>query len=299
MSLSKPMLAGTLENIADAKLPALCSVKLDGIRCLIIDGKAVSRKLKSIPNTYIRNLLEKDLGHLTLDGELLIPGKPFNDVSSAVMSFEGEPKFEFWIFDYIKDDLNKPYHKRMTDLGALSLPSYCKKVLPRAVNTHEELSGIEELWTSQGYEGVMLRSLNSPYKCGRSTLREGYLLKIKRFEDSEAIILGFDEKLHNANEATIDELGHTKRSSHQANMIPCGTLGAFVVRDIKTNIEFRVATGMDDATRALVWANREQYLNKIVKYKHQPAGAKKIEGQDSVPRFPVWLGFRNENDLSD
>lgn len=295
--ITKPILASALEKIEEAKLPALATPKFDGIRCLIINGKAVSRKLKPIPNKYIREKLEQDLAGLELDGELLIPNKPFNEVSSAVMSFDGEPEFEFWVFDYINDDLKTPYHVRMTELGALSLPSYCKKVLPRVVNTHEELVSIEQLWTTQGYEGVMIRSMNAPYKCGRSTVREGYLLKIKRFEDSEAVVLGFDEKLHNANEATIDELGHTKRSSHQANMIPCGTLGAFLVRDIHTGVEFRVATGMDDATRDMIWKDKDKYLNKLVKYKHQPAGAKVVEGQASVPRFPVFLGFRSEDDM--
>jgi len=143
----------------------------------------------------------------------------------------------------------------------------------------------------EGYEGVMIRTPNSPYKCGRSTSREGYLQKIKRFTDSEAAIIDFEEREHNANEATTDLLGHTKRSSHQENMVKTGTLGALRVRDVKTQVEFKIGTGYDDALRQEIWDNKDKYSKLLVKYKSQASGAKE------APRFPVFIGFRNENDL--
>jgi hypothetical protein len=41
----------------------------------------------------------------------------------------------------------------------------------------------------QGLPNDSRRSPHSPYKCGRSTEREAWLLKIKRFEDAEAVVL--------------------------------------------------------------------------------------------------------------
>lgn len=290
------MLASEVEDVAKLTYPQLITPKIDGIRCLIIDGKAVSRKFKAIPNHHIRNTLERDLAHLQLDGEIIV-GTTFNESSSAVMSHDGEPEFTFLVFDYIDEALTKPYHERMTALGLLKLPAYCKKLLPHVVNSADEMNATETIWTSQGYEGVMTRGVNSPYKCGRSSVKEGYLLKIKRFADSEATILGFEEKMSNKNIAEKDAFGRTKRSKKKEGMVGANTLGAFIVKDVITNVEFRVATGLTDEMRDMIWKDRDSYLGKLIKYKHQPSGAKVVEGQASVPRFPVFLGFRSEDDL--
>jgi DNA ligase-1 len=289
------MLSGTLDDIADAKFPLLATPKLDGIRCLIIDGKALSRKFKAIPNHHIRQSLEASLDGLVLDGELMINGANFNGVQSGVMSEDGTPNFEYWVFDYVTD-LSKPYHQRMTELGALSLPKFCKKVLPVVVNNVEELVQLETAWLAQGFEGVMLRSMKSPYKNGRSTLREHYLLKLKQFKDSEAKVIGFIEQLHNSNEAEVDELGHTKRSKAQDGMIPAGTLGKFVVVEVGDTPwkgkEFFVGTGegLTAELRKEIWNNQDKYQDKLITYKYQPHGVK------DLPRLPIWRGFRDERD---
>ena len=51
-----------------------------------------------------------------------------------------------------------------------------------------------------GFEGAMVRSLDGRYKNGRSTLREGLLLKVKPWKDSEAEILEVYEMMRNENE---------------------------------------------------------------------------------------------------
>ncbi len=43
----KPMLSHTIEDTSKIKFPVLVSQKLDGIRCLIINGVAVSRNSKA------------------------------------------------------------------------------------------------------------------------------------------------------------------------------------------------------------------------------------------------------------
>src|SRR6185312_2133715 len=114
--------------------------------------------------------------------------------------------------------------------------------------------------------------------------------KLKRFEDSEATIIGFEERMQNNNEATEDAFGHTKRSSHKDNLVPSNTLGTLLVKDIKNGVEFGLGTGFDDKIRKLIWDNKEKYLGKIVTYQYQ-----KIE--KDRPRFPSWKGFRDERDL--
>jgi DNA ligase 1 len=139
---------------------------------------------------------------------------------------------------------------------------------------------------------VMLRHRSGPksrYKFGRSTAKEGTLLKLKRFTDDEAVIVGFEEELFNGNAAVVDELGHTKRSSHQENMVGKGRLGAMVCKT-RDGVEFRIGTGFVASQRQELWDTRSSLVGKLVKYKHFPIGAK------TAPRFPVFLGFRSEID---
>ncbi len=89
----KPMLAATLDKLEDVKFPVLVQPKLDGIRCLIVNGEAVSKEFKPIPNKSIQSLLAGLPDGL--DGELVIAGieTDFSDAQSAIMSEEGEPDF--------------------------------------------------------------------------------------------------------------------------------------------------------------------------------------------------------------
>ena len=48
------------------------------------------------------------------------------------------------------------------------------------VQAPTQLADWEQRYLAQGYEGVMLRHPAGPYKPGRSTAREAWLLKLKR-----------------------------------------------------------------------------------------------------------------------
>lgn len=289
--ITKPMLAETCEDLAALKFPVLATPKLDGIRCLVKGGKALSRSFKPIANAHIQALVSKLPDGL--DGELMLRDrtKTFQDVSSAVMSEDGEPDFVYNVFDFVRGDLSLAYRTRMELLEALPVPEFVQKVLPRMILNRSDLNLFEKKVLEQGYEGVMVRSVDGPYKCGRSTVKEGFLLKIKRFKDSEAEILGFVEQMHNANEAKKDELGHTKRSKTKAGLVGAGTLGALKVRDLKSGVEFEIGTGFTAEQREIIWMNPLEVEKKIVKYKFQEIGVK------DKPRCPVFLGFRDARDL--
>jgi DNA ligase-1 len=295
----KPMLAVTCEDAATLKYPVLATVKLDGIRCLVVDGKAVSRKFLPIPNRFIRAQIEQNCPN-GFDGEIMIPGADFNTVQSLVMREEGEPGFEYHVFDYVERGIDRPYEVRMADLQTLEehmIAPFVRMVLPVRVESIKELNAFEEKALADGHEGVMVRSPDGPYKNGRSTLKEGYLLKIKRFADSEAVVIGFEEKLTNTNEKTRDELGNAKRSSHKVNLVPAGTLGTLLMKIEATGVEFGIGTGFDAATRQEIWDNRHKYLGAFVTFSHQPSGAKSLE-EGGKPRFPVFKGFRSAEDMS-
>lgn len=295
--ITRPLLAATLEDISTLKFPVLATPKLDGIRVLKVGGKAVTRKFKPIPNKYIRELLEKHLPD-GVDGEIMTSGT-FNDIQSKVMSHDGEPEFTFYAFDYVKDALTKPYKDRILDmLGALeasvrdSALSFTVYLLtPVLINTAQELLDFESKCLAQGFEGVMVRQPDGKYKCGRSTPKEQILMKLKRFLDAEAIVIGFEEKMHNENKQETDEFGLSKRSSKKDGLQPANTLGAIIVEDVKTGVKFGIGSGFDDELKLEIWKNRSKYLNKLVKYKYQSVGIK------DAPRFPVFLGFRSKLDI--
>jgi len=295
--ITKPMLAGKCKDRSKIKYPVLATPKLDGIRCLKLNFHAVSRTFKPIPNQFIREAIESEFPE-NVDGEIMIPGLAFGTATGIIMSGKNANPtdagaFQFWVFDILPAgcELNTPYSKRMQFLMELPPTPHMVKILPVWINNEGELLIFEEQCLADGYEGAIIRDPNGPYKCGRSTEKEGYLLKIKRFEDSEARIIGFVEKVHNTNEAKQDAFGHTERSSHKDGMVNAGVLGALRVQDIHTNVIFELGTGFDDTTRKEIWTNQPEYLDRIVKYKHQPYGAK------DLPRFPVFLGIRSKDDM--
>lgn len=295
--ITRPLLASTLEDVDTLKFPVLATPKLDGIRVLKIDGKAVTRTFKHLPNKHIRELLEKHLPD-GVDGELMTPGT-FNDIQSKVMSFDGEPEFTFYAFDYVKDSLIRPYKDRMLDMvNALesvvkdSTLSFSINLLtPVLVRTMEELLELESQCLEQGFEGVMLRQPDGKYKCGRSTPKEQILMKLKRFHDAEAKVIGFEEKMQNENVQERNEFGLAKRSSKKDGLIRANTLGSLVVEDLKTGVKFGIGSGFDDELKKEIWLHQRKYKNKIVKYKYQSVGVK------DAPRFPVFLGFRSKLDM--
>lgn len=298
--IKRPILAEKIEpsELENLKYPVLVSPKLDGIRCLIVDGKALSRSFKPIPNLFIQSLLSKQEFN-GLDGELVLEGKTFNETQSIVMSESSEPvDFVYYCFDYVgKNGLNHPFELRLKDLEEVVQGSNNKWMVtvPQLLaHSSETIITTEATFLSQGYEGLMIRGCDSPYKNGRSTKKEAYLLKLKKFEDAEAVVVGFVEATTNTNELEVNELGLSKRSHKKAGKIRAGYLGAFLVKDLKTGTEFEIGTGdgLTKDLRAYIWGNQDKYLNKLIKYKHQPSGSK------DKPRFPVWLGFRDERDLN-
>lgn len=270
------------------------SPKLDGIRCVIKDGIAYSRTLKPIRNDHVQQTLRR-LAKEGYDGELVVgPAygeEVFNRTSRGVMSGGGTPDFTYWVFDNftLRGRFDERLLQLMEDLrgdeGQLD-SSPVKLLAQRAILKLEELQEAETAFVDQGYEGAILRLASAPYKFGRSTLRERYMLKLKRFMDGEARIIGFQEKFINANEATRDARGYQVRGSSKEGKIPANTLGALIVEDLK-NKEwiFNVGTGMDDSLRAHIWARREQYEAKIIKYRYLPVGTK------DLPRHPSLVAF--------
>jgi len=283
-------------DLAELTYPLIASPKLDGIRCLVRDGVALSRKLLPIPNRYVQYLAQS-WPH-GLDGELIV-GNPcapdvYNRTQSAVMSIEGEPEAVLVSFDRW-DQPDVPFQDRLAAVGRMVNTAEAAKnlwYLPHWImNTPEDLADYEVQSVDMGYEGVMTRKPDGIYKYGRSTLKQELLLKVKRFVDSEAVILGMTEMMHNQNEATVDELGHTKRSHAKGGLVPAGCMGRLLVSDARSGVSFEIGSGFTFNQRQEIWESEQDMVGRVVKYKYQPHGMK------DKPRLPIFLGFRDPRDM--
>lgn len=297
--ISKPMLAASLETIDSIKFPVYATPKLDGIRCLKVGGNIVSRSFKPIRNAELSAAV-KGLLPDGSDGELIMGGT-FQNTTSMVMSAGktiGNEKAYFYWFDFLLNDPKKPYLERINDMkkyveehpNILSAsPVKIVPLIPIEINTPDELIKFEADVIAQGFEGVMLRSASGPYKFGRSTLKEGFLVKMKKFDDDEAVITGFSELQKNTNEKTKDEFGYAKRSTHKDGKIVQDTLGSL---DVNWNgVHFSIGSGFTAEQRKEFWNVRDTLVGKIAKFKYFAIGIKE------APRFPTFLGFRDIDDM--
>jgi DNA ligase-1 len=293
----RPMLAAKIkEDIEDLPYPLYASPKIDGIRALTINGKLYSRTLKPIPNKYTQQYFA-GLPE-GLDGELVVgdPCDPnlMQQCMSGLMSFEGTPAVSFHLFDTFSNP-SYPYWRRLEIIQAwqksCGIPNL-KIVEQTLIHTPETLLEYEAHQLRLGFEGVILRTPTSRYKFGRSTFREAYLLKLKRYTDGEAVVVGFEELEHNLNEQERDELGYAKRSHQQAGKVPGGVLGALLCQDLETGQDVRLGTGFTAAERLHIWENQSSYLGLCVTYKHFA-----VTGVKDKRRQPVFKCFRDLRDV--
>lgn len=293
----RPMLAVKAE-LDQLVFPLFASPKLDGIRCMIMeDGQVLSRSGKPIPNQFVSTVLSQESRYRGLDGELIVGDPAAHDVyrvtESGVMTIAGEPDFKLWAFD--SHDRETAYVDIYNSFSKFQSPTGRVDILHQTLLTNvDEALHYEEQTLALGYEGVILRRPNSPYKYGRSTLKEGFLLKLKRRVSMEARVVGAEEEMLNTNEAVRNSLGYTERSTAKEGLVGKGRLGALVVADLEDETRvFRVGTGFSAAERSLLW---QEYLNgrlvgKIVTLDHFPIGVK------DLPRHASFKGFRTELDL--
>ena len=286
----RPML-GVNVDLDKLQFPIYASTKLDGVRAIVDNGIVYSRTGKPIPNKEVQKRFSNYHG---LDGELIVDNPTDKNVYkhtvSGVMTKEGTPNVIFNVFDIWNSKEN--YYSRDKELFKYNNIPYINIVNQHLITNIKELEEYELKVLSQGYEGVMIRKPDTLYKNGRSTIKSGELLKLKRFSDSEGIIKYCLPLMHNNNEAIIDELGYTSRSTCKDNKIADEMLGSFVVENLKNpNMIFNIGSGFTKQERIDFWNKREELIGKIVTYKYFTVG------MQNLPRFPIFKGFRDRIDI--
>jgi len=310
----KPMLASDWDK-TKVVFPCIVQPKIDGVRGVNFFGTLTGRSLKKHGNKHVTSQFSRS-EFVGLDGELAVANvPPYEDrlcslTTSALSTFAGEPEVHWWVFDFVTPmTKDLPYEERLVLLAehivehGLHLKGV--RIIPwtTAYNL-EQLEKYDQELLELGYEGTIIRKPNAVYKYGRSTIREGGLLRIKRFIEEEAMVVGFTEGDHNANEAQTNELGQTERSTHKENMIPNGMIGNLICEALKDvyddsgkllitcGQQITVGPGkLDHNERKYYFEHPDKIIGRVVKFKFFPKGIK------DKPRFPTFQSFRTTSDI--
>lgn len=290
----KPLLSCEVP-LDKVNFPIYVSTKFDGIRALVIDGVIYSRSLKPIRNKHVQKLFGKP-EYNGLDGELIVGDIYAKDVfqktTSGVMSEDGEPEVTYYVFDIFTNN-TETYKERLYNLNdkfVLDQHPHVVATQQLYIQTKEELTTLLSKEKVKGGEGLIGRNPKGKYKYGRSTPKEQFSMKFKFFEQEEFEVVGFNERMHNTNEQTRDELGYAERSSAKEGLVPMNTLGSLVLKYKETT--FSCGTGFDDTLRQEIWDNKAYYLGKLASIRYMSVGSK------DLPRVPSFQGFRHSDDIS-
>ena len=264
----KPMLACSVTptQLSELKYPVLVQPKYDGIRCTVTCEGALTRTGKPIPNKVLAERLSRCCC-VGWDLEL-VAGKHdkdvFNRTQSIVMSHKhaDTDTVNFLVFDLVSNETAQNRWQSLAD-GDIK----CKRASVVPSVTCENSEQVEHWlarWCGEGYEGLMIRGVNSLYKAGRGTLKDLSLIKLKPREDAEAVVEGI-----------------TQLFSKDGDPRP--QVGALVCRmpDGKT---FELGTGFTIAKREAWFKNPP--IGYTVTYYYQGLGT------NGRPRFPAFKSFR-------
>lgn len=228
MALKEPMLAGTY-NSKRVTFPIFAQPKIDGIRIMIDKGVAYTRSLAPFPNHHLQDVVKRNArAWQGYDGELTI-GNTLKE-SQSIMSKYDQHAFIINVFD-VWDSI-AAFSERMT--FDLKPSRYVRRVNTVLLSNIADLESYERECISNGYEGIILRDPSAQYKHGRSHACE--LVKIKRFTDSEGLLIGFNRN------------------------------GSMLVRH-EVFGQITISNGLPDSMRA-----NDSLMGRMVKFKYQTHG---------------------------
>jgi DNA ligase 1 len=274
--------------------------KLDGVRVLAVcySGSETvnlfSRNGKSFNNfghieqeliPLIKRMSQRMFGHLTdfvLDGEIV--GKSFQDLmkqaqrkrdadasDSVYHVFDVMPREDFY-----RGHWNSQQWKRLEKLelieNTLKENTQSVRTMPGidvdldTAEGRDTMHQFAQASVEQGYEGIIIKDINAPYECKRSS----FWLKWKPTITVDLNIIGFEEG--------------TGRNQ--------GRLGAIICEgeDNGRRIAVNVGSGFSDSDRDQYWASRDRLLEAVVEVQAD-AITQNQDGSHSL-RFPRFVRFR-------
>ncbi|NDC95555.1 hypothetical protein EB118_17945 [bacterium] len=197
-----PMLAHEYQkHKSKIKFPCYVQRKLDGFRMVYDHHNDTMTSRTGKAFIILRGTeLHKELQGVKciLDGELYLHGVPFESlgVLRKVRGLTASDKqllsqMEYHVYDLI--DTTLPFYKRYEVLkSVIDGKGKIKLVETVKVNTEEEINTQHIRFTSELYEGTMIRNADGMYKC---KYRSTDLLKKKDFTDAEFKVTGYTSEL--------------------------------------------------------------------------------------------------------
>jgi len=274
--------------------PCWVQKKYDGEKLVWKDDKPLSRRLKPVKNQWLtgqlEDLLGTDLG--ILEGEVQVDGT-FEATAGFLNSGNREGNFIYWVFDLVADGTYAQRYAMLEKIVADIDDPRLQIVGYDTVMDMDELMAFHVIYDADpALDGTITVNPDADYKFGRSTGTVQEKTKIKSFEDSEAVIKGYTERMHNTNAAKTNELGRTERSSAKAGLEPTGLIATYLCDWNGVDIEV-TATGTLESRKERFENFDDLCMGKFVKFQFQgvfPSGK---------PRFPTELALRHEDDMGE
>lgn len=300
-------LTNLLEGYDYGKQDWLVSIKYDGIRAGVmpepgtskrgIKSSLYARSLKAIPNNALQSVFN-EYHHLLygFDGEIA-DDKPYGDdamarASGIAMSVSGKAdNWRFYCFNYFgngdEEYCARPFRLRMADAEAKhsQLPLWLQKhiviVAQVPAASIAEAKAFAEKAELEGYEGAVLMTSNAPYLQRRVLPKNPFGIKLKSIASAEAIITSFEPEVYSSGKTVPKELwGQAKEA---VGAIHCKAPGYK---------PFRIGTGFSKAQAEAMWANKADYIGKVLTFDYMKVGSK------DRPRQPRFKGMRAEADIA-
>jgi len=266
--------------------------KIDGLRGIAFGGGIKTRSLKEFGNKALpermKGLIEaSDALGLYIDGEFDSLSTSFNDLSGILRSFNKPlpDDLVFKIFDIY--DPRKPLQpaiERWQRANASAIPN-CDVI--QNIPWPDDFTDAFQFALDEGYEGLMVKRKDAPYKCGRGTYKQGIIYKMKPYESFDCIVTGFEQAtvVREGAEKKTNELGRSETSRKKGDRVPIESVAALWVDYQGMPLKVSLAS-LTHPERAALWADRCNYLNKYIEFKGMLLGAK------DLPRHPMFVRWR-------
>jgi ATP-dependent DNA ligase len=277
----EPMLAHKFNKGDQIDGPVLSQPKLDGIRNVCKASGNFTRKGKpqpAVPHIYesLKSIFE-EYPDLVIDGELYNHDlrDDFNQITSIARKQKptaadlenSRKKIQFHVYDVcFLEAPETPLEYRLSFIeDILADFDYVEVVPTNIAETQERLDELYGDYIGDGFEGQMLRTMDSVYDNKRSKS----LLKRKTFFDAEFKIVRFEEGKGNWT-------GKAKK--------------VYCVKEDGTEFKAGIKGNMEYCTELL--ENQQNYIGKQGTIRF-PEYTKDENGNDNVPRFGVFYGVRD------
>lgn len=321
----KPQLARDVE-LEKLIFPCIVQPKIDGVRALNLTGTLTGRSLDPFKGYGITEHFSRP-EYIGLDGEMILGDNPMSRerlcsaTTGAMSAFKGVTEMAdlFWyVFDAPAfgstpntiTPSSLPYierfaHARVRALQLAAAGHRIRIVPSNVIETKALALWYIEKYLDEGFEGAIFRNPAALPKEGRPTAKGQELMRHKPWIDFEMLVTGVTEGKSNQNEAKINTLGRTERSSAKAGMVPNGMIGSLQgvlladVKNLQGEVVFRkglkitAGTGEMTEDEARAWfLDQRQIVGWIVKVKTLMHGVK------DLPRMPTFVSKRMAEDMS-